>query len=260
MQETLRLALIQTDLAWQDAESNRALLGQRLQALAGSTDLVILPEMFTSAFAVGTGAIAETHPGPTQAWMLQQARELGAAITGSIAVVEDGKRFNRLLFVTPEGMMHVYDKRHLFRMLGEDRRYAAGKEKLIVDYCGWRILPLVCYDLRFPVFCRNTAAEPWDLMLVVANWPAPRAQHWRTLLQARAIENLGYIAGVNRIGRDGNGLDYAGNSVVVDPQGNELIQAHSVEGTYCTAITRAALQDWRERFPAWMDADGFTLL
>jgi omega-amidase len=260
MQETLRLALIQTDLAWQDAESNRVLLAQRLQALAGTTDLVILPEMFTSAFAVGSGAIAEEHPGPTQAWMLQQARALGAAITGSIAVMEDGKRYNRLLFVTPEGDVHVYDKRHLFRMLGEDRRYAAGTSKLIVDYRGWRILPLVCYDLRFPVFCRSTAAEPWDLMLVVANWPAPRAQHWRTLLQARAIENLGYVAGVNRIGRDGNGLDYAGNSVVVDPQGNELIQAHNVEGTYCSTITRAALQDWRERFPAWMDADGFTLL
>ncbi len=260
MQETLRLALIQTDLAWQDAETNRALLQQRLLPLAGTTDLVILPEMFTSAFAMGTGAIAEPQPGPTQAWMLRLARGLGAAITGSIAVVEHGKRYNRLLFVTPEGGVHIYDKRHLFRMLGEDLRYAAGTGKLIVEYRGWRILPLVCYDLRFPVFCRSTAAEPWDLMLVVANWPAPRASHWRILLQARAIENLGYVAAVNRIGRDGNGLCYAGNSVVVDPQGNELIQAHDVEGNYCTSITRAALQDWRERFPAWMDADRFTLL
>jgi predicted amidohydrolase len=260
MQEILRLALIQTDLAWQDAETNRALLQQRLLPLAGTTDLVILPEMFTSAFAMGSGAIAEPQPGPTQAWMLRLARELGAAITGSIAVVEYGKRYNRLLFVTPEGDVHSYDKRHLFRMLGEDLRYAAGTGKLIVEYRGWRILPLVCYDLRFPVFCRSTAAEPWDLMLVVANWPAPRAQHWRILLQARAIEHLGYVAAVNRIGRDGNGLDYAGNSVVVDPQGNELIQAHDVEGNYCTSITRASLEDWRERFPAWMDADSFTLL
>jgi predicted amidohydrolase len=260
MQESLRLALIQTDLAWQDADTNRVLLEQRLRPLAGTTDLIILPEMFTSAFAVGKGAIAEPQPGPTQAWMLQQARDLGAAVTGSIAVEEDGKRFNRLLFVTPEGDVKRYDKRHLFRMLGEDLRYAAGSAKLIVNYRGWRILPLVCYDLRFPVFCRSTTAEPWDLMLMVANWPAPRAQHWRTLLQARAIENLGYVAGVNRIGRDGNGLDYAGNSAVVDPLGNELIQAHDVEGNFCTTITRAALQDWRERFPAWMDADRFTLL
>ncbi len=260
MQDELRLALIQTDLTWQDADSNRALLEQRLQPLAGTTDLIILPEMFTSAFAVGSGAIAEPHPGPTQAWMQQQAQQLGAAVTGSIAVVEDGKRYNRLLFVTPDGTVHSYDKRHLFRMLGEHERYAAGRDKLIVEYRGWRILPLVCYDLRFPVWCRSTPAEPWDLMLVVANWPAPRAQHWRTLLQARAIENLAYVAGVNRIGRDGNGLDYAGNSAVVDPLGNELLQAHAVEGNYCSTITRAALQQWRERFPAWMDADDFILL
>jgi omega-amidase len=259
MQETLRLALIQTDLAWQDADSNRTLLEQRLHPLAGEVDLVILPEMFTSAFAVGSGAIAEPHPGPTQSWMLQQARVLGAAITGSIAVVDDGKRYNRLLFVTPEGTVQTYDKRHLFRMLGEDKRYAAGANKLLVQYRGWRILPLVCYDLRFPVWCRNTMAEPWDLMLVVANWPAPRAAHWRTLLQARAIENQGFVAGVNRIGRDGNGLDYAGGSVVVDPLGNELLQAHAEEGCFCTTITSEALQQWRTNFPAWMDADSFTL-
>ena len=144
-------------------------------------------------------------------------------------------------------------------MLGEDKRYAAGAGKLLLEYRGWRILPLVCYDLRFPVFCRSTSAEPWDLMLVVANWPAPRAPHWRTLLQARAIENLGYVAGVNRIGRDGNGLDYAGFSALVDPQGNELLQAEGREGVYTAGISRAALQDWRERFPAWMDADPFIL-
>lgn len=259
MQDELRLALIQTDLAWQDADTNRALLEQRLHPLAGQVDLIILPEMFTSAFAMGSGAIAEPQPGPTQAWMQQQARTLGTALTGSIAVMQDEKRYNRLFFVTPEGDVHSYDKRHLFRMLGEDKRYAAGKDKLIVNFRGWRILPLVCYDLRFPVFCRSTTTDPWDLMLVVANWPAPRAQHWRVLLQARAIENLGYVAGVNRIGRDGNGLDYAGGSVVVDPQGNELLQAGSVEGDYCTSISRAALQGWRQRFPAWMDADAFML-
>jgi omega-amidase len=260
MQETLRLALIQTDLAWQDAAANRILLEQRLRPLAGSVDLVILPEMFTSAFAVGTGAIAEPQPGPTLDWMRQLAREMDAALTGSIAVEEDGRRYNRLFFVTPEGESSKYDKRHLFRMLGEHERYAAGSDKLIITYRGWRILPLVCYDLRFPVFCRNTPDAPWDLMLVVANWPAPRAQHWRTLLQARAIENLGYVAGVNRIGRDGNGLEYAGNSAVVDPQGNELLQANDAEGDYIVHISGPALQEWRTRFPAWMDADRFNLL
>lgn len=259
MQETLRLALVQTDLAWQDADTNRSLLRQKLRPLAGEADVIILPEMFTSAFAVGSGAMAEPHPGPTQAWMLQQARELGSALTGSIAVTEDGKRYNRLLFVTPEGAVYTYDKRHVFRMLGEEKRYAAGAGKLLLEYHGWRILPLVCYDLRFPVFCRNSSAEPWDLMLVVANWPAPRARHWRILLQARAIENLGYVAGVNRIGRDGNGIAYAGFSALVDPQGNELLQTEGQEGIYQTSISRAALQDWRERFPAWMDADRFIL-
>lgn len=259
MQETLRLALIQTDLAWQDAQTNRDQLQQQLIPLAGTVDLVILPEMFTSAFVVGNGAIAEEHPGPTQAWLQHMARELDAAVTGSIAVLDGGNRYNRLLFVTPDGSVQYYDKRHLFRMLGEDRRYAAGRDKLLVAWRGWRILPLVCYDLRFPAWCRSTAAAPWDLMLVVANWPAPRAQHWRTLLQARAIENLGYVAGVNRIGRDGNGLDYAGNSVIVDPLGNEVLQAEGTAGVFCGELSAATLRDWRERFPAWMDADVFTL-
>lgn len=259
MQDTLRLTLLQSDLAWQDAERNRVLLEQQLDGLAASTDLVILPEMFTSAFALGSGAIAETPDGPTLAWMREQARRLDAALTGSIAVMDDGKRYNRLYFVTPDGRVLYYDKRHLFRMLGEHERYAAGRDKLLLTWRGWRILPLVCYDLRFPVWCRSTPQAAWDLMIVVANWPAPRAQHWRTLLQARAIENLGYVAGVNRVGRDGNGLDYAGYSAVVDAQGQELLQAGSTEGVFHCDITRSALEDWRKRFPAFMDADSFTL-
>lgn len=259
MTDTLRLALIQTDLAWQNAEANRKLLEPQLEALAGTTDLVILPEMFTSAFAMGSGAIAENHPGPTLAWMQQQAKQLDAALTGSIAVTEQGKRYNRLLFVTPEGEVSYYDKRHLFRMLGEDQRYSAGSSKLIIEFRGWQILPLICYDLRFPVFSRYTAAEPYDLMLYVANWPAPRNSHWRTLLQARAIENLSYVAGVNRIGTDGNGLAYAGHSAVIDPQGTELLQSGSIAGVFTTSINKAALLDWRSRFPAWMDADQFSM-
>jgi omega-amidase len=259
MTDSLRLALIQTDLAWQDAATNRTLLESKLAPLAGQCDLIILPEMFTSAFAMGSGAIAEEHPGPTAAWMQQQAALLGAAITGSIAVSEHGKRFNRLLFVTPGQEVYAYDKKHLFRMLGEDQRYAAGNSKLLVSFRGWRILPLVCYDLRFPVWSRYTTAEPYDLMLVVANWPAPRNQHWRTLLQARAIENLAYVAGVNRIGKDGNGLDYAGHSAVVDPHGNEIVQGGSSAGVYLTTINKGVLDSWRKNFPAWMDADSFTL-
>jgi len=257
--QDLRVSLVQTDLAWQAAERNRMLLEPQLLPLAGNTDLVILPEMFTSAFAVGSGAIAEEHPGPTLAWMQEQAIRLDAAITGSIAVLAGGKRYNRLLFVTPEGQTYHYDKRHLFRMLGEDRRYSAGVDKLVLSWRSWRILPLVCYDLRFPVWCRSTARNPWDLLVCVANWPAERNGHWRTLLQARAIENLGYVAGVNRIGRDGNGLDYAGYSAVISPQGDEELQAGSAAGVFNTQLKSSTLEQWRRRFPAWMDADAFTL-
>jgi omega-amidase len=255
----LRVALVQTDLEWQAAEHNRKLLEALIRPLAGTTDLVILPEMFTSAFAMGRGAIAEEHPGPTLAWMQRMAAELGAALTGSIAATENGNRYNRLLFVKPDGSCIHYDKKHLFRMLGEDQRYAAGNSKVLVEWRGWRILPQVCYDLRFPVWNRYTQAEPYDLLLFVANWPAPRNHHWRTLLQARAIENLAWVAGVNRIGRDGNNLDYLGHSAVVDPQGNETLQAGAAAGVYTATLSLKALKQWRETFPAWMDADKFTL-
>jgi omega-amidase len=255
----LRVTLVQTDLAWQAAEHNRQLLEAQVRPLKGTTDLIILPEMFTSAFAMGSGAIAEAHPGPTLAWMQQMAAETGAALTGSIAATEGGKRFNRLLFVKPDGSYVAYDKKHLFRMLGEDQRYAAGSRKVLVDWKGWRILPLVCYDLRFPVWSRYTQAEPYDLLVYVANWPAPRNHHWRALLQARAIENLAYVAGVNRIGRDGNNLDYAGHSAVVDPHGVEVVQAGAVGGVYNATLSMNTLTQWRTKFPAWMDADAFTL-
>lgn len=259
MQDSLRLALIQTDLAWQDAAANRMLLSGRLAPLAGTVDLIVLPEMFTSAFAVGSGAVAEAAAGPSLDWMREQARQLGAALTGSIAVEEQGKRYNRLYFVTPEGEVRHYDKRHLFRMLGEDKRYASGRDKLLLEWRGWRILPLVCYDLRFPVWCRSTAQATWDLMLVVANWPAARTLHWEALLQARAIENLGYVAGVNRVGVDGNGLDYDGASMVVDPRGKVLVHAGSAAGVFQTSLSGKELQTWRESFPAWMDADHFVI-
>ncbi len=255
----LRVSLVQTDLQWQAAEHNRTLLEAQIRPLAGSTDLVILPEMFTSAFAMGSGAIAEEHPGATLVWMQRMAVELDAALTGSIAVTEHGKRYNRLLFVKPDGSCAHYDKRHLFRMLGEDKRYAAGETKVLVEWRGWRILPLVCYDLRFPVWTRNTAAEPYDLLVFVSNWPAARNHHWRTLLQARAIENLAWVAGVNRIGHDGNHLDYLGHSAVVDPQGNEVLQAGAAAGVYSARLSLDVLKHWRETFPAWMDADAFSI-
>ena len=257
---TLRLSLVQTDLAWQAADTNRRLLQETLLPLRQQSDLVILPEMFTSAFAMGAGALAEAHPGATLVWMQEMARELDAALTGSVAVTEAGQRYNRLYFVKPDGSVQHYDKRHLFRMLDEHKRYGAGNRKLLVEWRGWRILPLVCYDLRFPVWSRYTAAEPYDLLVYVANWPAARTSHWRTLLQARAIENLCYVAGVNRIGRDGNNLDYDGHSAVATPQGDELIQAGTAPGIHQCTLSLATVTEWRQRFPAWMDADRFTLL
>lgn len=257
--QDLRLGLVQSDLQWQAAEHNRALLQNQMQALAGKCDIIILPEMFTTAFALGSGAITETFPGPTLQWMQEQAATLGSAITGSIAAQDNGRKYNRLLFVTPEGDYRHYDKVHLFRMLGEDQRYAAGRSRLLFEYRGWRILPIVCYDLRFPVFCRTTSSQPWDLMICVANWPAARSMHWRTLLQARAIENLGYVAGVNRTGRDGNNLDYHGYSAVVSPLGEEVLQAGTEAGIFTTTLSSAALAAWRRQFPAWMDADSFDL-
>ena len=256
----LRLALVQSDLEWQAAERNRELLQLQMQKLQGKCDIIILPEMFTSAFATGSGAIAESHPGTTLAWMLELSRSLDAAITGSIAVIVDGQKYNRLLFVTPDGGSHTYDKVHLFRMLGEDKRYSAGKSRLMLNFRGWKIFPIVCYDLRFPVFCRSTRQQAWDLMICVANWPAARNTHWRTLLQARAIENLGFVAGVNRTGRDGNDLDYIGHSAVISPMGVEQLQAGNEQGVFTTTVSAAALAAWRRQFPAWMDADEFELL
>lgn len=256
---TLRLALAQTNLQWQAAGLNRQLLQEQLQPFAGKADLVVLPEMFTSAFAMGAGAIAEEHPGPTLEWMQAQSRFLDAALAGSVAVTEQGQRYNRLYFVMPDGEYHYYDKRHLFRMLGEDKRYGAGNTRLFLSWRDWRIMPLICYDLRFPVWSRYTRQQPYDLLLYVANWPGERNQHWRTLLQARAIENLAYVVGVNRIGRDGNDLDYLGHSAVISPQGEEVLQAGTAAGIHTCTIEKSALELWRQRFPAWMDADAFEL-
>ncbi len=257
--QDLTLTLIQTNLQWRNPEANREQLEAEILAIPRATDLILLPEMFTSAFIADPREAAEPHPGETLDWMLKLASETGAAITGSIAAEVDGRYFNRLLFVTPEQGVHHYDKRHLFRMMGEHERYSAGETKLLVTWRGWRILPLVCYDLRFPVWCRHTAADPYDLLLFVANWPSARNQHWRTLLQARAIENLSYVAGVNRIGQDGRGVDYQGHSAVVDFSGREILQAGEGVGNFSTTLAMEKLRQYRGDFPAHLDADNFNI-
>lgn len=265
--QDLNISLVQGATRWHDPSGNREYYAQMIAPLRGQTDLVVLPETFTSGFSNEAIRDAETMDGPTVAWLREQSKLLDAAITGSVQLrVGQGsdsiKVHNRLLFVTPDGAIQHYDKRHLFRYAGEQERYAAGGDRLVVEWRGWRICPLVCYDLRFPVYSRNRFADghfDFDLVIYVANWPSARAYAWRTLLRARAIENLSYCAGVNRVGTDGNGLDYSGDSAVLDFLGQPLSQDSDQELVTTTSLSATELQSFREHFPAWMDADGFTL-
>ena len=256
----LRVSLVQTSLVWLNPQANRQLLQEKLLPLSSETDLIVLPEMFTSGFV--------THPedlkrdSTTVDWLLRQAKDLDAAIVGSVAMVtEQGpadklSHVNRLLFATPEGTLTCYDKVHLFRMAGEHKRYQPGNQRRIVSFKGWSILLTVCYDLRFPVFCRNR--NDYDLMLCVANWPRPRCNHWRTLLQARAIENQACVVGVNRVGTDGQGQNYSGNSMAINHLGEILIDQPG-EWVATATFSLTDLGNYRETFPAWQDADDFTL-
>ncbi len=261
----LRISLVQGDTRWHDPAGNRAYYGALLAPLAGKTDLVILPETFTSGFSNEAIDKAEGMDGPTVAWIREQAVLLGAAVTGSVQLRVGQGVYNRLLWATPDGELQHYDKRHLFRYGNEHLRYAAGNERLSVEWKGWRINPQICYDLRFPVFCRNRfdVERPgdldFDLQIFVANWPSARAYPWRTLLRARAIENLCFVAAVNRVGVDGNDLHYAGDSAVIDFLGQPQVEVREVEQVVTTTISAAALAAHRARFPAMLDADAFTL-
>ena len=259
----LRVSLVQGETRWHDPAGNREYYGQLLSALRGITDLVLLPETFTSGFSNEAIASAETMDGPTVAWLREQARELDAAVTGSVQLRVGDAVYNRMLFATPDGGLQHYDKRHLFRYAREHERYAPGGPRLTVDWRGWRICPLVCYDLRFPVFSRNRfdAERPgqpdYDLALYVANWPAVRAHAWKTLLRARAIENLCYVAGLNRVGTDGNGHAYSGDSAIIDFLGEAVSECGDMEVVATTTLSGARLQAHREHFPAMLDADRF---
>ena len=255
----LRISLVQTALAWHDPPANRAALEQLVGPLAAGTDLIVLPEMFTTGFTMAPREVAEPVAGPTLDWMRALATHTGAAITGSVVTREDGRYLNRLLWVEPEGRCLHYDKRHLFRMAREHEHYTAGRRRLIVEWRGWRICPLVCYDLRFPVWSRNRRIAPYDLLIYVANWPAARHSAWQRLLPARAIENLCYVAGVNRIGPDGHGIEYTGDSVVRDWRGEALVRFGSEPAVQTAVLERESLERFRDKFPAQLDADDFEL-
>lgn len=256
--QPLTLSLVQTATHWHDPEANRAMFDGYLSRVPADAQLVMLPEMFSTGFTMAAEAVAEPMSGPTVAWMRRSAASLGIVVCGSVVITEGGGCYNRFLWVTPEGDVVAYDKRHRFRMVGEHEHYAAGAERVIVELGDWRILPVVCYDLRFPVWLRSR--RDYDLLLAVANWPAPRQAAWNALLRARAIENLACAAGVNIIGTDGNGVGYTGGSAVYDPQGTALLEAGSDAGIYTVTLDRQALEDHRSRFPAWQDADDFELV
>ena len=250
------ISLVQSNLAWEAPETNRDRLARDVID-AGDTDLVILPEMFTTGFSMNAEALAEPVEGPTLSWMRTLASERQVALCGSVITRDNDKCFNRFLFVEPDGGVTRYDKKHLFRMSTENEHYAAGADRLVIEYGGLRLFPQVCYDLRFPVFSRNNLG--YQLLVYVANWPAARQAHWETLLRARAIENQCYVAGVNRVGVDGNDVAYAGDSAVVDFNGQPLALAGDGECVIGAELDLDALADYRSRFPAWKDADAFTL-
>jgi len=253
----LQLALVQTSMHWQDAAANHRHFAALLEQAQGA-DLVILPEMFSTGYSMDAALLAESEDGPTRHWMLDQAKRLDAVVMGSLIIrAADGSYRNRLYWARPDGTHSYYDKRHLFRMAGEHKHYASGERRVLLELKGWHIRPLVCYDLRFPVWSR----DPYDtdLLIYVASWPAARRNAWNRLLPARAIENLCYLAAVNRVGVDGKGYPYSGDSQVLDFQGDPLCSPGDADGVFRATLTGAALATYRQRFPAYQDADSFEL-
>ena len=256
---TFRVSIVQQPLAWADPAANRAHFSNVLAPLAGKTDLVVLPEMFTTGFTMKPEQLAEPANGETRAWLVEQAKALDAAVGGSVAVEEEGRFHNRFMLALPEGPTYWYDKRHLFRMGQEHRHYSAGEHALIIEWRGARLCPLVCYDLRFPVWSRRRPELDYDVLIYSANWPAARRFAWNALLRARAIENQAYCVGVNRVGDDGVGIAHAGDSVVLDFMGQSLLELQDKPLVATVPVDIEAVRGWRDKFPAQLDADTFSL-
>ena len=258
MKNSLQIVLLQASLVWHNSKENRTLFSQKINAIDTDVDIIILPEMFTTGFSMQPIEIAETMKGETVKWMQKVASEKNAVIAGSVIIIEDNNYYNRFLFVHPSGEINYYDKRHLFTLAGEDKIYTSGNEKLIVNYKGWKICPLICYDLRFPVWSRNV--ENYDILIYVANWPKPRINAWDTLLKARAIENMCYTVGVNRVGVDANNLEYCGHSAVYDCLGENLTGIHeNNEETIAITLVKNHISETRNKLNFLADKDNFTL-
>lgn len=258
--QNLNLTLIQTHLEWENAAVNRNHIEHLISALNESTDVIVLPEMFTTAFTMNSAVMAEPMNGESISWMKAMAKAKNAAICGSLIIEENGGYVNRFVWIEPEGRLLHYDKRHLFRMADEHHFFTAGESRIIIDYKGWRICPQICYDLRFPVWSRNQASHPYDLLIYVANWPSPRASAWSKLLMARAIENQAFVVGVNRIGEDEKGLSYIGGSAAIDSKGEIIWEAQQhKEEVKTVMLSMEDLSVFRKKFPLALDADEFML-
>ncbi|WP_190810847.1 nitrilase family protein [Flagellimonas sp. S3867] len=256
MNQKLKLALIQSHLIWEDPEANRKLFDGKIGAISEDVDIIVLPEMFSTGFTMNPEHINADEGRKTLTWMRNLAQQKHTALIGSIIFYEDGKNHNRLFFVDPDGKVEHYDKKHSFTLAGEDKVFKAGKSKLILEYKEFKLFPLICYDLRFPVWARNI--ENYDALIYVANWPKARIQAWDTLLKARAIENMAYCVGVNRIGSDGMGYEYSGHSAAYDVLGDQLAYSEDEEILYVT-LNKEHIASNREKLRFLEDRDHFTL-
>ncbi|AWG21085.1 amidohydrolase [Flavobacterium faecale] len=253
----MKIALVQAALEWENPNANRMMFETKIKEIDLAVELIILPEMFSTGFTMNPATQAETMTGDTVKWMQDLAKSRNCAFTGSLVIQENNNFYNRMLFVFPTGEIETYDKRHLFTLAGEEKVYTAGSQKVIVDYLGWKICLQVCYDLRFPVFSRNT--ENYDLLLYVANWPEKRVLAWDSLLRARAIENLCYVAAVNRVGQDANDLHYNGHSQVVAPLGDYVVSPQTDEAVFVTDLDLQLVQSTRQQFNFLNDGDAFEI-
>jgi omega-amidase len=253
--QDLKVTLIQTELFWEDIPANLAMFDKKIDGISEKTDVIILPEMFTTGFTMNVEKAVETMTGSAVSWLVAKARQKQAHILGSIIVEENKKYFNRLVWAKPDGKIMTYDKKHLFRMAGEHKVYSPGNNHLTVEVKGWKLRTFICYDLRFPVWCRNIANQ-YDAAIYIANWPAKRAHHWKLLLPARAVENQCYVIGVNRVGKDGKGHAYSGDSCIIDPLGNIVFQKADTPCIHTAALSYEKVKEFRDTFAAWQDADG----
>ena len=254
----MKTALIQTDIIWENPAENRSVLEAKINSITNDIDLLILPEMFTSGFTMNPSSVAESMQGTTIFWLKNIAKAKNCAITGSLVITENKNFYNRMVFVFPDGEIQYYDKKHLFTLAGEDKVYTSGTEKVLVNYNNWKICLQVCYDLRFPVFSRNT--ENYDLLIYVASWPKVRTNAWDILLKARAVENISYVIGVNRIGTDNNNFEYIGHSQIIDELGNFIIKPTENEGVFIADLEKNKMIETRKKLNFLEDRDYFDLI